>query len=97
MGQGPMTGRGAGYCAGYGVPGYANPWGGAFGGARGGGRGRGWRHGYLFRAIQAVAAEAGGVVGATGTTPRAFPEGREAAGCMERGLLLRCTLAPHRP
>ena len=46
MGQGPMTGRGAGYCAGYGVPGYANPWGGAFGGARGGGRGRGWRHGY---------------------------------------------------
>ena len=47
MGQGPMTGRGAGFCAGYGVPGYANPWAGAFGGARGGGGGgRGWRHGY---------------------------------------------------
>ena len=42
-------------------------------------------------------AAAGAADGATGTTPRAFPEGREAAGCMERGLLLRCTLAPHRP
>ncbi len=52
MGLGPMTGRGAGYCAGYGVPGYANPavprlglgwrrgWGGGWGG------GRGWRHWY---------------------------------------------------
>jgi len=47
-GMGPMTGRGAGYCAGYGVPGFMNPmagWGvgprggrGFFG--RGGGRGR---------------------------------------------------------
>ncbi len=25
MGMGPMTGRGAGFCAGYGVPGYMNP------------------------------------------------------------------------
>jgi len=25
MGMGPMTGRAAGFCAGYGVPGYANP------------------------------------------------------------------------
>jgi hypothetical protein len=50
-----MTGRGAGYCAGYSVPGYANPipgrgW---FGRGRGFGRGhgwfgrgRGWRHWY---------------------------------------------------
>jgi hypothetical protein len=38
-----MTGRGAGYCAGYDVPAYANPMPG-----RGGGRGRGrrWRHWY---------------------------------------------------
>jgi len=50
-GLGPMTGRGAGYCAGYSVPGYMNPipgrgfWGrgrGWFG--RGGGRG--FRHWY---------------------------------------------------
>ena len=40
MGMGPMTGRGAGYCAGYPVPGYMNPLPG--GGARGWGRGRGW-------------------------------------------------------
>ena len=47
-GMGPMTGRAAGYCAGYPVPGYMNPgprlglgmrWG------RGGG-GRGWRNMY---------------------------------------------------
>jgi hypothetical protein len=49
-GWGPMTGRAAGYCAGYPVPGYMNPihgygrgWGRGYG--RGGGRGfgRGWR------------------------------------------------------
>ena len=50
-GVGPMTGRAAGYCAGYSVPGFANPIGGrysgidrgAFGGRSGGGRGhRNW-------------------------------------------------------
>jgi hypothetical protein len=41
MGMGPMTGRGAGYCAGYGGPGYPNP---AFG--RGWGRGGGWGRGW---------------------------------------------------
>jgi len=50
MGMGPMTGRGAGYCGGAGMPGYANPvpgrgYGMRFGGGRGfGGGGRGWRH-----------------------------------------------------
>ncbi|HPG31328.1 MAG TPA: DUF5320 domain-containing protein, partial [bacterium] len=41
-GLGQMTGRGAGFCAGFNVPGYANP-GAGFGGRRcfGGGRGRG--------------------------------------------------------
>jgi len=44
-----MTGRGAGYCGGYGAPGYANPvpgrgFGMGWGGGRG--RGRGWRHQY---------------------------------------------------
>ena len=38
-GMGPMTGRAAGYCAGYSVPGYANP---VFGRGRGFGYGRGW-------------------------------------------------------
>jgi len=42
-GMGPMTGRTAGFCAGYSVPGYANPVGGrgmGMGWGRGGGRGR---------------------------------------------------------
>ena len=55
MGQGPMTGRGAGYCAGYDGPGYANPISrrgvgfgrGGVGLPRyGGGRGRGYRNWY---------------------------------------------------
>ena len=49
MGLGPMTGRAAGYCAGYPVPGYMNPIPGrgiGFGFGWGRGRGRGWRHGY---------------------------------------------------
>ncbi|MBN1917688.1 MAG: DUF5320 domain-containing protein [Verrucomicrobia bacterium] len=52
MGMGPMTGRAAGYCAGYPVPGFMNPVGGrGFGGGGGrgfGGRGggRGWRNMY---------------------------------------------------
>jgi hypothetical protein len=54
-GMGPMTGRGAGYCAGYDMPGYANPmpgrgfgmgWGRGGGWGGGWGRGRGWRHQY---------------------------------------------------
>ena len=43
VGMGPMTGRAAGFCSGYSVPGYANPVGGCgfFGRGRGGGFGRG--------------------------------------------------------
>lgn len=48
-GYGPMTGRGAGRCAGYAVPGFMNPvpgrgFGGRGGGFWGRGGGRGWRH-----------------------------------------------------
>lgn len=43
MGMGPMTGRGAGYCAGYDMPGYAHPYPrGGYGRGWGLGRGRGW-------------------------------------------------------
>ena len=51
-GMGPMTGRAAGYCAGYNTPGFANPGGGrgfrmGFGGGFGRGRGgHGWRNMY---------------------------------------------------
>jgi len=39
VGQGPMTGRRAGYCAGFAAPGFAN------GGGWGQGLGQGWRRG----------------------------------------------------
>jgi len=42
MGQGPRTGRGAGFCSGFAVPGSMNRSGGFFGRGRGGGCG--WRH-----------------------------------------------------
>jgi hypothetical protein len=60
-GRGPRTGRGAGYCAGYDVPGYMNPdvpgygrgrgrgYGGGRGRGMGLGRGRGWGRGRLFQ------------------------------------------------
>jgi len=52
-GRGPMTGRGAGYCAGYDIPGFANPvpgYGRRFGGGFGGwGGGRGWGRGRGYR------------------------------------------------
>jgi hypothetical protein len=48
-GAGPMTGRAAGYCAGYSVPGFMNPTGGygrGWGRGRGRGFGRGWGRGF---------------------------------------------------
>lgn len=58
MGSGPMTGRAAGFCVGYPVPGYMNPVGGrgyrrwgSGRGFRGRGGGRGWaRFGYGYPA-----------------------------------------------
>jgi len=63
-GMGPMTGRGAGFCAGYPTPGYMNPYGGRYlnrgfgmgrggggfgrGGGMGFGRGRGWGRGFGY-------------------------------------------------
>jgi hypothetical protein len=46
-GLGPMTGRGAGYCAGFGMPGFYNPMPGGYGGY-GFGLGRGWGRGRGF-------------------------------------------------
>jgi len=45
-GMGPMTGRGAGYCAGYNVPGYMNPGPGYGAYGRGYGLGMAWRRGW---------------------------------------------------
>ena len=48
MGYGPMTGRAAGYCVGYNVPGYINP----TPGSRPGIWGRGFWPGYGFRPVR---------------------------------------------
>jgi hypothetical protein len=55
VGAGPITGRGAGYCAGYPMPGYANPMPGRFSGRwpvgrRGSGYGRGRRRRHWYYA-----------------------------------------------
>jgi hypothetical protein len=54
-GMGPLTGRAAGTCAGYPVPGFMNTtmgrgFGGGRGWGRGGGGGGGWRHRHWFYA-----------------------------------------------
>lgn len=60
-GMGPMTGRAAGYCAGYTMPGYANPIPGRGFWGRGG-RGGGWgRRGAFFGAPYYYAPPAYGV------------------------------------
>lgn len=72
LGQGPMTGRAAGYCAGYDMPGYMNPipgrgfWGGGRGGGWGGG-GRGWRQWFYAAGLT------GWQRGVRGRGRRAFP------------------------
>ena len=53
-GMGPMTGRGAGYCAGFGQPGFTNPMSG--GGRFGSGLGRGRPHAYPYAGRYGVAA-----------------------------------------
>ncbi|MFO7743304.1 MAG: DUF5320 domain-containing protein [Anaerolineae bacterium] len=78
MGMGSMTGRAAGYCSGYDVPGYANPgprmgmawgrgWGGGWGGAWG--RGRGWRRGYYATGMPFWARYGAGYAPAAGYPP----------------------------
>jgi hypothetical protein len=50
LGMGPMTGRGLGYCAGYGAPGYTQPFPGrGFGRGRGRGFGPGFGRGFAWR------------------------------------------------
>lgn len=60
LGQGPMTGRGMGYCRGTGVAGFLTSRfgvGAGRGGGWGGGRGRGWRWRNVFHATGLTAAQ----------------------------------------
>jgi len=64
MGAGPRSGRTAGYCAGYGMPGFANRFGGrglGRGGGfnLGGGFGRGWRNRFFATGVPGRASGGG--------------------------------------
>ena len=85
MGMGPMTGRAAGYCAGYGMPGYANPgsgrgFGAGFGRGRGfwgRGAGRGWRNRFYATGIPGWAWGGGAPYAAPYAMPYASAPTRE--------------------
>ena len=83
LGMGPMTGRAAGFCAGYGMPGYTNPipgrgFGMGFGRGRGfwGGGGRGWRNRFYATGLPGWAG-AGVPYGAPYATPYATAPTKE--------------------
>lgn len=73
MGQGPRTGRAAGYCGGTESPGYANPGPGfGFGRGRGrGGGGRGWRHWFHATGLTGWQRAHSGLPAAGGPNPTA--------------------------
>lgn len=76
MGIGPMTGRSAGYCTGFGAPGVMNP-AGRSGLARRGG-GRGWRHWFHATGLPGwVRASSGLPAWGTGPYPYAPPAAPE--------------------
>ncbi len=89
MGLGPMTGRAAGYCAGYSVPGFMNPWGGRFFG--GWGRGRGYRNWYYATGLPGWARFGGGFWGVPPVAPTPAPEA-EAEFLRQQAQQLRQTL-----
>jgi len=83
LGMGAMTGRAAGFCAGYGMPGYMNPipgrgFGMGFGRGRGfgGGGGRGWRNRFYATGLPGWAG-AGVPYGAPYATPYATAPTKE--------------------
>ena len=99
-GFGPMTGRGAGFCAGYTMPGYMNPVvGRGFGGRGFGGGGRGWRNQFYAtglpgwaRAGMGVPAWGAGPYPYTAPPPPAMPAGAEVEALKAQAGYLEQTL-----
>jgi len=94
-GMGPMTGRAAGYCAGYGVPGSANPVGGrgrgfGFGG---GGGGRGWRNRFWATGVPGWAATGVPAAYAAPAQPAPMTTENEVAALRQQADMLTQTLA----
>ena len=100
-GMGPMSGRAAGFCAGFGMPGYEAPRPGRSSGVGlghgGGGGGRGWRHVFRASGLPALAAPARrrAAMGALRGACRPRRSGRRLA--RARGGLHRRPGAGHRP
>ena len=93
LGEGPMTGRGAGRCAGFAVPGSMNPGlGGGMGRCKRGGQGRGWRHQFFATGLSGWQRAAGTLTG-TNAAPlaRALPE-QEIAALKSQAESLQTTL-----
>ena len=84
MGMGPMTGRAAGYCAGFAVPGFMIAPGGRGFGGREGGRGRGRRNWFYATGLTGWQRTAVGMpafgVGQFVQTPPASPGAPSAVG-----------------
>ena len=74
-GLGPMTGRAAGYCAGFAVPGFMNPavGGGGFWRRGAGGGGRGWRNWYRATGAPGWARASAGMPAWGGPWPAYYP------------------------
>jgi hypothetical protein len=93
-----MTGRGAGYCAGYTMPGYMNPVAGRGFGGRGSGGGRGWRNQFYATGLPGWARAGMGVpVWGAGAypyapSPPAMPAGAEVEALRAQAAHLEQTL-----
>jgi hypothetical protein len=90
-GFGPMTGRAAGFCAGYNTPGYMNPAGGrgyGFGRGFGRGLGRGWGRGYGRGRWSGYAAAPGWYGGFyPAYAPAAYPNSPDYSASEEKAVL----------
>lgn len=73
-GMGPMTGRGAGYCAGFAGPGYVTAPGRGFRGGQRGGGGRGWRNWFHATGLTGWQRAASGWFAAGPAAPTTAPE-----------------------
>ena len=90
-----MTGRMAGYCTGYPVPGYMNPTRGRGFGfwPRGGGRGRGWRHWYYATGVPGWARSYGAPAWDTWTNPEPINPAEELEALKQQAQYLEQSLA----
>lgn len=84
MGMGPMTGRAAGACAGFGTPGFRNQGPGRGRGAAGCGGGRGWRNMFYATGLTGWQRAAAGWPAPGGVSPYAEPTKEQELEALKR-------------